>query len=55
MFTRILLSSKEISFQRDKEPMLAEDEGQPEVETQPGDDSQSKTIEGKNMQQRSNI
>ena len=35
--------------------MFGEDEGQPEVETQLGDDSQSKTMEEKNRQQRSNI
>ena len=43
----ILLSSKEIPPQRDTEIMFAEDEGQPEVETQPGYDSQSKNNEGK--------
>ena len=46
-FQRILLSSKEISPQRDTEAMFAEDEDQPEVETQPGDDPQSKNNGGK--------
>ena len=36
-FPRILLSSKEIPPQKDTDPMFAEDEGQPEVETQTGD------------------
>ena len=52
---RFLLNSKEIPPQRDTEPMFAEDEGQPKVETQPGYDPQSKNNEGKNMQPRSNI
>ena len=38
---------KEIPPQRDTEPMFAEDEGQPEVETQPGDNSESKNNGGK--------
>ena len=46
-FPRILLSSKEIPPQRDTDPMFAEDEGQLEVQTQPGDDSQSKNNGGK--------
>ena len=54
-FPRIQLNSKEIPHQRDTEPMFTEDEVLPEVETQPGDDPQSKNNEGKKRQQRSNI
>ena len=46
-FPRVLLSLKEIPPQRDTEPMFAEDEGQPEVETQARGDSQSKNNGGK--------
>ena len=46
-FPRILLSSKEIPPQTDTVPMFAEDEGQPEVERQCGDDLQSKNNGGK--------
>ena len=46
-FPRILLSVKEIAPQRDTDPMFAEDEGQPKVKTQSGDDSQCKNNGGK--------
>ena len=45
--SRIPSTSKEIPSQRDTEPMFAEDEGQPKVETQPIDGSQSKNIRRK--------
>ena len=41
---------RDIPPQRDTDPIFAEDEGQPEVGTQPVDDSQYKTMEEKYRQ-----